>query len=384
MSVYRRCSACRGERTVDRSRRCSRCGARDRFTWVARVELPPAPDGRRRQRRLGGFDTRQEAEAAERQHRQALEDRTIAAPAKTTIREWLEDHYLADLRHRVKPKTWADRQLAVRYVVERLGDRRLQSLSGADLDRLYTALLTGGRTRARAGAGDGLSAASVRRVHVVVKQALDQAVRHRMLATNPAADATPPSTAAVTADRRRAMRVWTRDELATFLQAAASDRFAALWSLTAMTGLRRSEALGLTWRSVDLDAGRLAVRATLQVVRGELHLEDATKSAGSARTVDLDPRTVAVLRERRRQQLEHRLAAGPAWVDRDLVFTWEDGRPLNPDWVTHRFVELTQVAGVPRIRLHDLRHTHATLMQRRGVASGASSSGGCDGVLQAA
>lgn len=91
------------------------------------------------------------------------------------------------------------------------------------------------------------------------------------------------------------------------------------------------------------------------------------KTDASGRTINLDPQTTATLRAHRATQAQERLAAGPAWHDHGLVFTWEDGRGPHPDWLSHEFVRLVERAALPRIRLHDVRHTHATLMLKAGI-----------------
>ncbi len=95
--------------------------------------------------------------------------------------------------------------------------------------------------------------------------------------------------------------------------------------------------------------------------------EDSQKTDASGRTINIDQHSAASLRAHRVAQAQERLAAGPAWSDQGLVFTWEDGRGLHPDWVSHEFARLVEESGLPRIRLHDVRHTHATLMLKAGV-----------------
>ncbi|MDP9022265.1 MAG: site-specific integrase [Actinomycetota bacterium] len=139
-----------------------------------------------------------------------------------------------------------------------------------------------------------------------------------------------------------------------------------LWLLLASTGMRRGEALGLPWRDLDLDAGRLAVRQSLLCIDGNPRIEEP-KSRYSIRTIDLDRSTVAALQQRRAQQGHDRRPAGKYWTDNGLVFTRDDGVWLNPDWMSERFRLLSEDAGVPSIRMHDLRHTHATLLLRQGI-----------------
>jgi integrase len=160
--------------------------------------------------------------------------------------------------------------------------------------------------------------------------------------------------------------VWTPAHLGAFLDQATEDRLYALYHLVAHRGLRRGEACGLRWVDVDLDAGRLTVSKQL-VVLGWTPTEDDPKSDASGRTIALDAGTVAALWAHRRHQLKDRLAWGSAWVDSGRVFVQENGAELHPAKVTDRFHEITEAAGLPPIRLHDLRHGAASLMLAAGV-----------------
>ena len=165
------------------------------------------------------------------------------------------------------------------------------------------------------------------------------------------------------------MAVWTADQLATFLHGVTDDALFALWWLTALRGLRRGEACGLRWSELDLDHGVLFVvrnrtTAGYQVVEGE------PKTAAGRRAVALDRRTVQVLREHRRrqaQQRERRLAAGKVWHDSGYVFVGKEGNPIHPGYASGRFRLLVKRAGVPPVRLHDLRHGAASLAHEAGA-----------------
>jgi integrase len=161
------------------------------------------------------------------------------------------------------------------------------------------------------------------------------------------------------------MRTWTAIELRGFLEHVEVERLAALWMLAASTGMRRGEVLGLRWIDVDLDRARVAVRQTL-VVAGREVVTSEPKTSRGRRSIALDPRTVA-LRGWRVAQLEERLAWGSAYRDSGLVFTREDGTALHPEWLSDAFAWRIKQTGLPPIRFHDLRHTHASLGLAAGV-----------------
>ncbi len=127
--------------------------------------------------------------------------------------------------------------------------------------------------------------------------------------------------------------------------------------------MRRGEVLGLRWKDVDLDRGRLSVQQALVNIAYELELADV-KTQTSRRTIDLDERTVAVLRAWRKLQLEEQLLVGRRDDDAALVFAQADGSPVHPDYFSQVFERHVAKSELPRIRLHDLRHTHATILFR--------------------
>jgi integrase len=151
-----------------------------------------------------------------------------------------------------------------------------------------------------------------------------------------------------------------------FLDSVVHHHHAALFRLAAMTGLRRGELCGLRWADVDLDGATLVVRRTITTVNHEL-VEGDVKTARSRRSVDIDAATVAVVRAHRTRQLEQRLLVGRGYRDHDLVFASASGEPWNPDSIGQAFGRAVERIDVPRIRLHDLRHTHATHLLAAGV-----------------
>ena len=153
--------------------------------------------------------------------------------------------------------------------------------------------------------------------------------------------------------------------MAAFLEAAKDDRLGALWHLLALTGLRRGEALALTWDDVDLEGGSLSVRRAL-IPNGREVIVSEPKTAQGRRVVAVDAQTIEILKgQAARQLVEQATATG--WTDTGLIFTREDGEALHPEVVSRFFRQALKKAALPAIRLHDLRHTHATLALRAGI-----------------
>ena len=231
-----------------------------------------------------------------------------------------------------------------------------------DLDTLYARLLTEGK---RNGPRGGLSAQTVRNVHITIQGALSDAERKGTVVRNVADLADAPTTSR----NSRTMSVWTSDELRAFLD-AISDHYLypylyPLYLLAATTGMRRAEIAGLVWRNVDLDTARLTVSQQLLSVEYKL-IESDLKTPTCRRIIDLDPHTVAQLRLHRRHQLEDRMATGRRHKG-GYVFAKPDGSPIHPDLISQTFERLLAKIDLPRIRLHDLRHTHATILLQQGV-----------------
>ena len=250
------------------------------------------------------------------------------------------------------------RSAATRHIMPALGSVKLAKLSPVMIESFLAEKAENGRLD---GTG-GLGPASVRRLQVTLHKALEAAVRKGMLARNPAdfADSPKMPPRDVTVD------VWTPDELVRFIEATQPDRLAAVWRLAAMSGLRRSELVGLQWPDIDLDRGWLSVRRSVVIVDGGPPIVKPPKTAKSRRTVELDRRTVSVLREWRRTQLEERLRAGEAWNPRDWVVADELGACLRPDRLGKRFVVLSRAAGLRTITIRQLRHSHATALLSAG------------------
>jgi integrase len=239
------------------------------------------------------------------------------------------------------------------YVLPVLAESRLQDLTPVRLNLLYGHLLSKGRVR---GAG-GLAPKTVQNVHRMMHRALSDAVRWGYLPRNPAKDAQPPRVG------RSRPTIWTPPQLGVFVGQVRHDRFFALWLLVVTTGLRRGELAGLTRQDVDLVHKRVSPSVPRVVVAGRA-VESETKTRAGVRSLALDPDTTAALHDYiERWSVERRLLGQGS----QLLFVWPDGRPLHPDTITSRFHKHCIEAGLPRIRVHDVRHSYASAALSAGV-----------------
>jgi integrase len=165
---------------------------------------------------------------------------------------------------------------------------------------------------------------------------------------------------------RRKHRAWSEAEAKKFLATAREHRLYALWAVGLGIGLRRGEALGLRWSDVDLVNGKVTITQALHRVDGKLAL-DEVKTESSAATIPLPAPLVAVLRRHKAMQAGEQLAAGPRWKKTGLVFTTPIGTPIEPRNINRTFEALCVKAEVRPIRVHDMRHTAATLLFALGV-----------------
>ena len=299
-------------------------------------------------------------EKAERALSKQKRTDSYVEPNRLTLADYLLNEWLPLAQTELRYSTFDSyRRNIDLHVVPRIGGNGLQKIRPLDLTKFYAELLRNGR---RDGNG-GLAPKTVHNIHQMIRKALEDAVELGYVVRNVAAAAKVPKP---TASKRREMQYWTADELRLFLETNNDSYHWPAWYAAATTGMRRGEIVGLRWRDVDLDKRRLAVRHTIISVAYEMLSSDA-KTDRSERVIDLDPRTVDVLRHHRQEQTFRQQEIGIGYQDNDLVFPKPDGRPVHPDIFSNAFERRVARTDVPRIRLHDLRHTHATLLLRANV-----------------
>ena len=317
--------------------------------WEARFTVGSDPGTGKPIRRSVYAATQKECRKKLSEITAAIDAGTYKNPCKMSVGEWLDiwsETYLSGC----KPRTVAIYKDHIRlHIKPALGAIRLEALNTHTIQQFYNSLLCEHNGR------PGLSPKSIKCVHGVLHSALKQAARNDYIRFNPAEACTLPRA------EKPAIQPLDEPQIADFLKAIRGHRFEDLFIVTLFTGLRQGEVLGLTWDCVDFERGLLTIDKQMQ-----LHQETgmdayalvSTKSS-KVRTIAAAPFVMAQLRRRKLAQLEHRLAAGPAWVQSDLVFTDERGLHLTKSAVYRAFKKVAASIGRPDARFHDLRHSYA-------------------------
>ena len=279
-------------------------------------------------------------------------------PGKTTLKEfleqWLEDYVWSNLA----PRTAEGYETIIRrHLIPQLGHITLTQLKPEHLQKYYADTLAHGRCD-----GNGrLSPQTVRHHHMTLHCALENAVRWGLLSRNPADAVSPPRY------QRTEFHTLNEGDIPVLLEAAKSTPYYAVFHLALYTGMRRSELLALRWCDVDLLLCQVSVSRTLHRLRDGRIIYGTPKTAKGRRLIALSPAAVLTLREHKVQQEANRALMGIPLNDDDLVFSNPSGEPLLPDTVTHAWVKLVRRTGLEGIRLHDARHSHASLLLKQSV-----------------
>lgn len=275
-------------------------------------------------------------------------------PTNVTLAEYLDEWY-AKREKGWKASTRIHKQRALAHLKKELGSARLCAIQPLDIENAYERI---GKRLEKAGhAGDG----TLLLVHVCLSQALRQAIKWKLMLSNPAEDVKRP------AYDRPKRQTWTAQEQQRFLIAARRYRLYPLFALLLRTGPRVGEAVALCWPNVNMDTNTYRIESTLRR-HGTVVLEGTPKTESSARSVPFSTETGNALREWRIRQYKERLAAGPNWQDQvGRVFTTKHGQPLSYEGIRSTLKRVCAVAQVPYIGVHGLRHTFATNLVDAGM-----------------
>ena len=275
---------------------------------------------------------------------------TFIQPSKTTVREYLKT-WLADHKLHLSPRGFERySDIVNQHLIPDFGNLPLDHLKPEHIQKHYTSCQN-----------KGLSAGTICYHHAVIHVALKTAVKRGLLYRNPADAVDPPST------HHKEMKTWTEDQVNVFTEAAKGSRYYVLFYTALFSGMRRSELLGLKWEDVDLMFGQIYVRRSLHHLKDRSYVFTEPKSAKSRRTIALTPSNALLLKDHWEIQTLERSMTGTKLSGTDLVFSDMEGKPLRPNSVTRAWEILAAKCGLPIIRLHDARHTHASLLLKQGA-----------------
>ncbi len=297
------------------------------------------------------------AEAERLMKKLAVEEtRRVDAVRSLTFGAYLRSQWLPAKKLHLATSTYRGYERNVQlHVLPTLGRTGIRRLRYQQIGSLYDSLL-------HPTSGKGLCPKTVYEIHLLIRNALADAVRRGLVTRNVALVARAPKQRALAKIEGQA---WTAEQLRAFLRTAAGHRFFPILWLTAMTGMRRNEVLGLKWPDIDFNKKRIALNRGLVAVGYELH-QTRGKTRAARRNIDLDDTSVGVLAGWRAFQAAEFAAVGIA-NEEGWVFTDGDANPIHPHALYQAFRRIVANAEVPMLRFHDLRHTHGSLLLREGV-----------------
>lgn len=314
-------------------------------TWTAQYDAPSDAAGKRKQKMKSGFKTKAEAQAFLAKVQTEINTGNFFEPTKMTLRDytdyWLENY----ARHNVAENTLFNYKAKLFHVRNRpVGSIEIGKLKGHHIQQLYSDLLD-----------SGLQNNTVREYHKVLVNCLNHAVHPwKFIKVSPMREVIPPKR------KTKKVAAVTPENIQAILDAARGDRFFDLYFLAAMTGMRRGELLGLTWKSIDFENSTLTIYQSVIKAGPNIRIKEGGKTDDAVRTIAISESVLQVLKKRKITQAKHKLAMGSAYNDLDLVFAKEIGDPEDPPYVSECFKKFATKAGLPNLHLHDLRHGHAS------------------------
>ncbi|KGP89661.1 integrase [Pontibacillus chungwhensis BH030062] len=303
--------------------------------------------GNRKQKKRRGFKTRKEAERALNTLLHELNEGTFIEPSKQTYGKYL-DTWMSSKRHDLSLQTY---KLYTSYISSHinpiLGKLKLSDLNTYHIQHFVNELR-----------GKGLSDSTVKRIFNVVNTSLNNAKKLEMIKKNPANNLEKPKV------NTKDIAIWDHDEISLFLKTAKKSPYYIVFLLSITTGMRQGELLGLRFKDVDFENKCLYIRQTLN--HDGSGFKEGAKSKAGYRSVGVDSTTLSALEIQRVNNNTNKLKHAGEYEDYDLVACTKKGRSINPRNLIRTFYNLTSKANLPKIRFHDLRHTHASLMLQQG------------------
>jgi integrase len=330
---------------------------KDSYTIVLNLGTEPAT-GKRKQQWVSMKGNKKDAEKRLSELQHQLDTGSFMKPGKTTVNEylqlWLKDYVYPNL----SPRTAEGYESIVRvHLVPALGRITLTHLKPEHIQTYYSDKLKSKCLNRRC----LTSSRTVRRHHMVLHCALEVATKWGLISRNPADAVDPPP------ERHIEMLTMNENDIGVFLEAINNPLYYPLFYTALFTGMRRSELLALRWSDIDLLLCQLSVTRSLHQLHDRSFVFKQPKTEKGRRLIALTPSTALVLKEHKEKQIVQRMVLGTTLKENDLIFCQPDGSPVLPDTVSNVWRKLVTRIGLKGIRLHDARHTHASLMLKQGI-----------------
>lgn len=304
-----------------------------------------------RVRKYRTFDTKRDATRAFNEHKVKMDKGTQVMPSEYTFAQWLDYWYKDIILPQIEETTaYGYRGMIENYLKPQLGEIRLQKLTARDIQQYYTWLMDEKK----------LSPNTVIKHHNLLTNTLNAAERQEYITKNPMRAVSPPK------KRQREAKFYTPEQLGILLDKAVGTRLELPVFICAYLGLRRGELCGLRWSDVDLEHKTITIENT-RTQAGKKEIEKGTKTASSTRTLYLPDTLCDMLKAAREHQQACRAEYKNAYDDNDYVVVMEDGRPFRPNYLSELFGKFLADNDLPKIVLHELRHTFASLSNQAGI-----------------
>lgn len=311
-------------------------------SWSFTVDVGRDSAGKRKQKTVSGFKTKKEAEKACAELVTEFErGNLVISASKDTVEAFITDFLENTIKNEVSRNTYiSQRGYINNHIIPKLGKIKLQKLTPMDIQRFYNLLIE-----------EGISPGTVHNIGNLLGKTLRVASEWGFITKNVASVVKKPTY------KQPKMKAWTKEEMETFLDKTRNSRFHVFYLISLTTGMRIGEICALNWGDVDFKNKRITVTKTVVYADKQLYIKESPKTDGSNRTIDIPDFVVNYLKRYKLEQTPNRLNLIVPGIKHDLVYNSALSKVFNDD---------IKIAGVPKIRIHDMRHTHATLLLQMG------------------
>lgn len=323
-------------------------------TWSYIVDIGRDPiTGKRRQKTKGGFPRQKDADAALRKILNELDANRYLEPSNESFSSYMDFWFTSHYQKRIKETTASSRKYLMDKHLNRenpFANKPLSKITTEDIDAFYNLKLD-----------KEYSTSTIRKLHQLLNQAFGQAVKWKKISSNPVINADPPSV------KKEEMKIWSFDEIDSFLNQCKGERHYLTFLLAIYTGMRKGELLGLKWNDIDFGKKSIRIHRSLSHIPNKGYLLSTPKTKKSKRQVPIPDSLVKELKAHKERQETQRKRLGEHYQDQDLVICTEIGTLQDPRNVLRVMKRISKAANVTSIRFHDIRHTHASILISEGV-----------------